>query len=276
MFRLGERQSLKIKEQKEFGVYLTDEEGKDKVLLPRKQVPDGAGIGDEIEVFLYRDSQDRIIATTSQPGVQKGKVALLEVKEVSKIGAFLDWGLEKDLLLPFREQTGPVKKGDNVLVALYIDKSDRLCATMKVYPYLELGGDFKKDDQVTGTVYEISQNFGAFVAVDNRYSALIPKRDMPNDIKVGQEVRGRVTAVKSDGKIDISVREKAYLQMSIDADRLIRYMDDHDGRIPFTDKASPELINQTMNMSKNEFKRAVGNLLKAGRIEIGQDSIYKK
>lgn len=276
MFRLGERQSLKIKEQKEFGVYLTDEEGKDKVLLPRKQVPDGAGIGDKIEVFLYRDSQDRIIATTSQPGVQKGKVALLEVKEVSKIGAFLDWGLEKDLLLPFREQTGPVKKGDNVLVALYIDKSDRLCATMKVYPYLELGGDFKKDDQVTGTVYEISQNFGAFVAVDNRYSALIPKRDMPNDIKVGQEVRGRVTAVKSDGKIDISVREKAYLQMSIDADRLIRYMDDHDGRIPFTDKASPELINQTMNMSKNEFKRAVGNLLKAGRIEIGQDSIYKK
>ena len=276
MFRLGERQSLKIKEQKEFGVYLTDEEGKDKVLLPRKHVPDGAGIGDEIEVFLYRDSQDRIIATTSQPGVQKGKVALLEVKEVSKIGAFLDWGLEKDLLLPFREQTGPVKKGDNVLVALYIDKSDRLCATMKVYPYLELGGDFKKDDQVTGTVYEISQNFGAFVAVDNRYSALIPKRDMPNDIKVGQEVRGRVTAVKSDGKIDISVREKAYLQMSIDADRLIRYMDDHDGRIPFTDKASPELINQTMNMSKNEFKRAVGNLLKAGRIEIGQDSIYKK
>ena len=276
MFRLGERQSLKIKEQKEFGVYLTDEEGKDKVLLPRKQVPDGAGIGDEIEVFLYRDSQDRIIATTSQPGVQKGKVALLEVKEVSKIGAFLDWGLEKDLLLPFREQTGPVKKGDNVLVALYIDKSDRLCATTKVYPYLELGGDFKKDDQVTGTVYEISQNFGAFVAVDNRYSALIPKRDMPNDIKVGQEVRGRVTAVKSDGKIDISVREKAYLQMSIDADRLIRYMDDHDGRIPFTDKASPELINQTMNMSKNEFKRAVGNLLKAGRIEIGQDSIYKK
>ena len=276
MFRLGERQSLKIKEQKEFGVYLTDEEGKDKVLLPRKHVPDGAGIGDEIEVFLYRDSQDRIIATTSQPGVQKGKVALLEVKEVSKIGAFLDWGLEKDLLLPFREQTGPVKKGDNVLVALYIDKSDRLCATMKVYPYLELGGDFKKDDQVSGTVYEISQNFGAFVAVDNRYSALIPKRDMPNDIKVGQEVRGRVTAVKSDGKIDISVREKAYLQMSIDADRLIRYMDDHDGRIPFTDKASPELINQTMNMSKNEFKRAVGNLLKAGRIEIGQDSIYKK
>ena len=276
MFRLGERQSLKIKEQKEFGVYLTDEEGEDKVLLPRKQVPDGAGIGDEIEVFLYRDSQDRIIATTSQPGVQKGKVALLEVKEVSKIGAFLDWGLEKDLLLPFREQTGPVKKGDNVLVALYIDKRDRLCATMKVYPYLELGGDFKKDDQVTGTVYEISQNFGAFVAVDNRYSALIPKRDMPNDIKVGQEVRGRVTAVKSDGKIDISVREKAYLQMSIDADRLIRYMDEHDGRIPFTDKASPELINQTMNMSKNEFKRAVGNLLKAGRIEIGQDSIYKK
>ena len=147
---------------------------------------------------------------------------------------------------------------------------------MKVYPYLERGKHFKKDDTVTGTVYEISENFGAFVAVENRYSALIPKREMPNDLHVGEEIRARVTAIKSDGKIDLSVREKAYLQMSIDADRLIRYMDEHDGKIPFTDKASPELINKTMNMSKNEFKRAVGNLLKASKIEIGKDCIIKK
>ena len=273
MFKLGEKQRLIITDKKDFGVYLSDGLGEDKVLLPAKQIPDGASKGDELEVFLYRDSEDRIIATTAEPKLTGGKVALLSVKEVGKIGAFLDWGLEKDLLLPYKEQTTQVKKGDSIPVALYIDKSDRLCATMKLYPYLEKNKDFKKDDQVTGTVYEISSNFGAFVAVDNRYSALIPKKDMPHDIKVGDVVHARVTGVKADGKIDLSVREKAYIQMSIDADKLVRFMQEHDGIIPFTDKASPELIAETMNMSKNEFKRAVGNLLKAGKIRIDKDCI---
>ena len=272
MFRLGEKQVLKIIEKKEFGVYLTD--GSDeKVLLPIKQVPEDAKKGDELEVFIYRDSQDRIIATTNQPAITLGKVALLAVKEVGKVGAFLDWGLEKDLLLPFKEQTYKVNPDDKVLVALYTDKSDRLCATMKVYPYLEKNKSFKKDDQVKGIVYEISSNFGAFVAIDNRYSALIPKKDLPGNIKAGNEITARVTGVKADGKVDLSVREKAYIQMSIDADRLVKYMKDHDGIIPFTDKASPELIGETMNMSKNEFKRAVGNLLKAGMIMIEKDKI---
>ena len=214
-----------------------------------------------------------MIATTNQPAVTLGKVALLTVKEVGKVGAFLDWVLEKDLLLPFKEQTYKVNPDDKVLIALYTDKSDRLCATMKVYPYLEKNKNFKKDDQVKGIVYEISSNFGAFVAIDNRYSALIPKKDLPQNIKAGDEIQARVTGVKADGKIDLSVREKAYIQMSIDADRLVRYMKEHEGIIPFTDKASPELIGETMNMSKNEFKRAVGNLLKAGLITIEKDRI---
>lgn len=272
MFKLGEKQVLKIIDKKEFGVYLGDG-SEDKVLLPIKQVPVGASKGDELEVFLYRDSKDRMIATTNQPAVTLGKVALLTVKEVGKVGAFLDWGLEKDLLLPFKEQTYKVNPDDKVLIALYTDKSDRLCATMKVYPYLEKNKNFKKDDQVKGIVYEISSNFGAFVAIDNRYSALIPKKDLPQNIKAGDEIQARVTGVKADGKIDLSVREKAYIQMSIDADRLVRYMKEHEGIIPFTDKASPELIGETMNMSKNEFKRAVGNLLKAGLITIEKDRI---
>ena len=275
MFRLGDKQVLRISDRKEFGVYLTDG-SEDRVLLPVKQVPEGAAIGDELEVFLYRDSQDRMIATTNQPLISLGKVAILTVKDVGKVGAFLDWGLEKDLLLPFKEQTYKVNTNDKVLVALYTDKSDRLCATMKVYPYLEKNKSFKKDDQVKGIVYEISSNFGAFVAIDNRYSALIPKKDLPQNIKAGDEVFARVTGVKADGKVDLSVREKAYIQMSIDADRLVRYMQEHDGIIPFTDKASPQLIGETMNMSKNEFKRAVGNLLKSGMITIETDSITLK
>ena len=276
MLKLGEKQTLIIKEKKEFGVYLGEEKEAEKVLLPVKQVPQGLSIGDKVQVFLYRDSQDRIIATTNEPLIYKGKVAKLTVKEVGRIGAFLDWGLEKDLLLPYKEQTYEIKKGDNVLVALYIDKSSRLCATMKVYPYLEKAKGLKKDDQVTGIVYEISKNFGAFVAIDNKYTALIPKKEQPAGLKAGDEVHARVTAVKDDGKVDLSVREKAYIQMSIDADKLVKYLEAHNGVIPFTDKASPEVIKETMDMSKNEFKRAVGNLLKAGIIEIKETTINLK
>lgn len=276
MLKLGEKQTLIIKEKKEFGVYLGEEKEAEKVLLPAKQVPQGLSIGDKVQVFLYRDSQDRIIATTNEPLIYKGKVARLTVKEVGRIGAFLDWGLEKDLLLPYKEQTYEIKKGDNVLVALYIDKSSRLCATMKVYPYLEKAKGLKKDDQITGIVYEISKNFGAFVAIDNKYTALIPKKEQPAGLKAGDEVHARVTAVKDDGKVDLSVREKAYIQMSIDADKLVKYLEAHNGVIPFTDKASPEVIKEAMDMSKNEFKRAVGNLLKAGIIEIKETTINLK
>lgn len=273
MLKLGEKQKLIISERKDFGVYLKEAEGAEKVLLPIKQLPEGCGIGDGLEVFLYRDSQDRIIATTAEPLIKKGEVRKLTVKEVGKIGAFLDWGLEKDLLLPFKEQTAQVTKGDKVLVTLYIDKSSRLCASMKVYPFLEKATGIKKDDKITGTVYEISKNFGAFVAIDDRFTALIPRKEMTGDLKVGQTVEARVTGVKEDGKVDLSIREKSYVQMSIDADRLVKYLESHEGVIPFTDKASPELIMETMSMSKNEFKRAVGNLLKMGKIEIKPESI---
>lgn len=274
MLKLGEKQRLIIREKKEFGVYLSENErSEDKVLLPIKQVPDGSSVGDALDVFLYRDSKDRLIATTNNPLITKGSVAKLQVKEVGRIGAFLDWGLEKDLLLPYKEQTYDVKSGDKVLVALYIDKSSRLCATMKVYPYLEKAQNLKKDDQVSGTIYEISNNFGAFVAIDDKYTALIPKKEQPSGIKAGDVITARVTAVKGDGKIDLSVKEKAYIQMSIDADKIVKYLESHNGVIPFTDKASPELIGETMNMSKNEFKRAIGNLLKAGKININETNI---
>ena len=149
-------------------------------------------------------------ATTREPKLQLGKVALLTVKDMTKIGAFLDWGLERDLLLPFREMTGEINPGDQVLAALYVDKSDRLAATMKIYHYLEKGGSFQKEQEVTGRVYEISDNFGAFVAIEDRYSALIPTKQLfGNPPKVGDIIKARVTAIKGDGKIDLAVREKA-------------------------------------------------------------------
>nr|WP_317449568.1 S1-like domain-containing RNA-binding protein [uncultured Sellimonas sp.] len=271
--KLGEKQILTIEKQVDFGVYLGTEE--EHVLLPKKQVPKGAGPGDPVEVFLYKDSRDRLIATTNEPKLTLGELAILEVIDTGKNGAFLDWGLEKDLFLPFREQTGPVKKGDHVLVSLYIDKSSRLCATMKVYEKLSCDSPYQKDDMVEGIVYELSDRFGVFVAVDGKYSALIPKREVYHSYRVGEKIRARVSAVKDNGKLDLSVREKAFIQMDVDAAKLMDYMEKHGGRIPFTDKAAPEMIRKEFEMSKNEFKRAVGRLLKEKKIEIREKDIVR-
>lgn len=275
MIRLGEKQKLSVIKKVDFGVYLAEEGAEEKVLLPIKQVPEGTEIGSEIEVFIYKDSDDRLIATTKEPKIMLGDVRVLRVKETSKIGAFMDWGLEKDVLLPFREQTRKVKAGENVLCALYVDKSSRLAVTMNVYPYLRSDSPYSKDDKVIGTVYELSDNFGAFVAVDDIYSGLIPKKELFGDIKIGDTVNARITSVKEDGRLNLSVREKAYLQMDSDAEKLMKMIEEGGGKLPFTDKASPELIRNKTQMSKNEFKRAVGRLLKEGRITIGKDSIDK-
>ncbi len=238
MIRLGEKQTLTVIKKVDFGVYLATEMGSDeKVLLPAKQVPAGADLGTEIEVFIYKDSDDRLIATVKEPKIMLGDVRRLRVKETGKIGAFMDWGLEKDVLLPFREQTAKVKPGDDVLCALYIDKSSRLCVTMNVYKYLLNESPYQKDDKVQGTVYELSDNFGTFVAVDDIYSGLIPKKELYGNVKIGDNISARVTSVKEDGRLNLSVREKAYLQMDEDAQKLLEMIAACGGTLPFTDKA---------------------------------------
>lgn len=276
MIELGKKQTLEVVKKVEFGVYLAEEQGSmDKVLLPKKQVPEGAEAGTQIEVFIYRDSKDRLIATTAVPKLTLGELAVLTVKEVGKIGAFLDCGLEKDLFLPFKQQTRKVRAGDEVLVAMYIDKSNRLCATMNVYEYLKKESPYTKEDTVHGVIYEISKNFGAFVAVDNLYSALIPAKEFHGEYEIGDVVEARVTGVKPDGKLDLSIRRKAHLQMDEDAQYVMQVIDEFDGVLPFNDKVSPEIIQREFKMSKNAFKRAVGKLYKEGRIEITENRILK-
>lgn len=275
MIELGKKQKLTVIKKVDFGVYLADvkENAEDKVLLPIKQVPEDTQINDEITVFVYRDSKDRLIATIKEPMLQVGEFALLTVKQVGKIGAFLDWGLEKDLLLPYKEQTGQLKAGDECLVALYIDKSNRLCATMKVYHYLGTGSPYHKDDKVEGIVYEISKNFGVFVAIDDRYSALIPKSEPAEGIRVGDRICARVTEVKTDGKLSLSIREKAYIQMNADAEKLLTLLKEQGGHLAVGDKSDPEKIREITGMSKNEFKKAVGNLYKQRMIVPEKESI---
>lgn len=271
MIEIGKKQCLNVVKTTDFGVYLGTEE--ERVLLPKKQVPEETEIGDALEVFVYRDSEDRLIATTREPMITLGTVARLRVKEVTSIGAFLDWGLEKDLFLPFKEQNIKLNSGDECMVMLYVDKSQRLCATMKIYNHLTEAAGYSKDDKVTGIVYEIKPEMGAFVAIDFRYHGMIPKNELYGNVRVGDIVYGRIIRVRDDGKIDISVREKSYLQMDEDAKQLIDYMHSHGDRIAFTDKADPELIKKETGMSKNGFKRAVGRLLKEGRVVIKNNSI---
>lgn len=274
MLKLGEFQTLNIIKRTDFGVYLANPgEEDDRVLLPKAQVPEGAQIGDSLKVFLYRDSKDRQIATVNTPLITLGEVKRLQVLQMSSIGAFLSWGLEKDLLLPFKEQTYRPIEGEEVLVALYIDKSSRLCATMKVYHYLSTHSPYEAGDEVDGVVYEISDNFGAFVAVDDKYSGLINSKEYAGGLKCGDRVKARVTAVKDDGKLDLSIREKAYIQMNDDAQTVLDVLEEFSGVLPFSDKASPDTIRREMKMSKAAFKRAVGHLYKERKIEINENSI---
>jgi predicted RNA-binding protein (virulence factor B family) len=269
---LGRTQTLEIVKKVEFGVYLGTKE--EQVLLPKKQVPENAQMGDEISVFVYRDSEDRMIATTNEPKIQLGETALLQVKDVSKNGAYLEWGLEKDLFLPFKEQIYEVKPGDEILVAMYIDKSNRLCATMKVYDYLKNNSLYEEEDMVNGVVYNFNPQYGAFVAVDGKYHGLVQMKELNRKVAIGEKLEARVKSVRPDGKLDLALRKKAYLQIDDDAAEILRYMEENGGSLGFTDKAKPEAIRSHFAMSKNEFKRAIGRLLKEGRVSIGENNIF--
>ena len=229
-----------------------------------------------MEVFVYRDSKDRPIATTRTPRLLLGQAGALSVKEMGRIGAFLDWGLEKDLFLPYKEMTKRVKAGDEILVRVYLDKSSRLCASMRgLYEVLSTASPYRVGDEVTGRIYEFGHDFGTFVAVDDRYSAMIPRYEDVSGLAIGQQISARVTNVKEDGKLDITIRQKAYLQMDEDAKALLELLDSYAGVLPFTEKASPEVILRETGLSKNAFKRAVGRLYRERLVEIHDGKIRK-
>ena len=284
MIKLGQAQSLKINRIVEFGAYLesisdsvpeTDtNDKKESVLLPIKQLPTSSKIGDILDVFVYRDSSDRLISTINIPAISIGEVAVLRVKQLTKIGAFLDWGLEKDLFLPYKQQTYKVKEGDLIPVSLYIDKSDRLCATMKIYHYLKSdNGGYNLDDTVEGFIYEISDKFGAFVAIDYKYSALIPAKEIYSSLNVGELIKARVQGIMPDGRITLSLRQKSYLQIDTDSKKIYEMLEKK-GFLPYHDKSDAKDIKEKFAMSKNEFKRALGRLYKERKIIIKEDGIY--
>ena len=279
MYLLGEKQILTVTRVGEIGCYLGDhyDSRAQDVLLPAKWMPNGTQIGDKIEVFVYKDSEDRPIATTMEPALTLGQTAVLRVVDTTRIGAFLDWGLEKDLLLPFHEQNGRLHEGDECLVTLYIDKSGRLCASMKkVYHALSTDTPYVKDDVVDGFIYEISDEYGAYVAVDGKYSARIAPQEIRGALSAGRRIAARVARVLPDGKMDLTLQKKVADQMTDDAEAVLSEIRARGGSLPFTDKADAEVIREAFGISKNAFKRAVGRLLKQGKIAIDTDQIRMK
>lgn len=277
MIKLGQIQELEIMRETMIGVYLnTCEDGEDDdILLPLKQVPQDAEVGDLVEVFVYRDSQDRLIATTRMPFLTIGQLAVLKVLEVTEIGAFVNWGLERDLFLPFDEQVFPVEKGRKYLFGLYVDKSDRLSATMYIEKLLTSDSPYKENDWITGVIYSIKEDFGALVAVDNKYFGLIHASDFHGNYKVGSQIDARVLKAREDGKLDLSLREKAVIQVGEDAGFVFRKLERSGGFLPFNDYSSPEDINKEFSMSKKSFKKALGSLFREKLIKITETGIEK-
>lgn len=278
MIQLGKMQTLTAIRKTMNGFYLKDtydSSSEMTVLLPNNELDEDSQIGDDFNVFIYKDSEDRLIATTRIPFITLGKFAALTVKETSPIGAFLDWGLAKDLLLPFREQKNPVNEGEKVFVTLYIDKSSRLCASSKVYDLLSCDSPYKKDDIVTGTVYELNDKLGAFIAVDDKYSALLPTSHIINPLMIGNTISAYVSKVREDGKLTLSLNQKAALHMDSDGELIMDELKMEGGFLPFNDKSDSELIKKKFSMSKNSFKRAIGRLYKERKIEIKDDGIHQ-
>ena len=273
MIELCKRQKLPAFKRMEQGLYVGNEA--DKVLLPNKEVPEDVEIGDLVDVYIYLDSKDRYTATLKSPKIELDSVAMLQVTDVTDIGAFLDWGLDKDLFLPFKEQIYKVNKGEVIPVMLYLDKSYRPAATMYVYNNLKTGGGYVKDSAVSGTVIRINPEIGVFVAVDDKYYGMIPIREAGSDLKIGDKVHGRVAFVRDDGKYTVSLRQKAYIQIDDDSAKILEKLKEH-GSMPYGDKSDADDIKRVFNMSKGAFKRAIGHLYKNGTIELGPEMIKLK
>ena len=275
MIELGKMHKLEVVRKTQMGLYLNSkkDKGKNDILLPKNQVSQEIEIGDEIEVFVYKDSEERTIATVRKPKLILGELSVLSVVDTTNFGAFLDWGLEKDLLLPLKEQVGEVKKGGTYLVGLALNNSHQLYATMKIYDLLKINSPYKENDNAHGTVYNFNPEFGAFVAVDNQYHGMIPNKELYGSIAIGDKVDVRIKKVRQDGKLELSLRQEIAQQIETDARVILEKLKANGGVLKLNDSSSPEKIKSELKMSKSAFKRALGRLLKEGAVQITDDAI---
>jgi predicted RNA-binding protein (virulence factor B family) len=276
MIQIGEYNTLEILRDTDPGLFLGDEEG-NEVLLPNRYVPEFFEIGDQIEVFVYLDNDERLVAVTDKPYIKRGDFALLRCNDVSKIGAFLDWGLVKELFCPFKEQAFKMKKGGWYLVYCYLDEdSNRLVASSKTKRFLDNKElTVKKFDEVDIIVSHPS-DIGMNVIVNKKHLGLIFKDDIFKDISVGDTLKGIVKKLRHDNKLDIGLGQIGYRNIEPNAQLVLKELEDNSGYLNLTDKSDPEHIKEVLEMNKKSFKKAIGSLYKQRIIEIKEDGIYLK
>lgn len=272
---LGKSYNAKIKTINNKGAILVTPEN-EKILLPTIELVNNDKIGTELKVFVYNFERGEYIATKKMSLIELGELKVLEVKEITKIGIFLDWGLDKDLFLPFQEVTFKPHKGMHYLFGLYVDKSNRLCATMRIKESLVPNDLYKENDWVTGTVYGVNRDYGAFVAIDNKYDGLVHNKDLLGVVTEGESLRARVISVTDDGKLNLSLRDRAHMVIDDDADKIYSKLVKSDGFLRFNDKSNPNEIRKAFGISKSSFKKAIGKLYKDKKIEFFNDGIKLK
>lgn len=276
MIQIGKYNTLTVVKIVDFGVYLDGEE-RGEILLPNEYVPENCFPDDELKVFIYFDSEDRIIATTEIPNIVVGEFAYMKAVATSSVGAFLDWGLRKDLLVPFREQRVPMAEGQSYLVYAYVDQAtDRIVATSKVEKYLDQVPPAYEPDQEVDLLIARRSDLGYSVIINNAHWGVIYGNEIFQPIKTGQRVKGYIKQVRPDGKIDAILQKPGYGQIDGLSEQIIEKIKDNGGVLDISDKSAPEDIYALFGCSKKNYKKAVGALLKKGIIEIGEDEIRLK
>jgi len=274
MLEIGKYHRMRIDRETEPGLFLSNEAG-DDVLLPNKYVPTEYKIWDELDVYVYLDHEERPVATTLKPYIELNSFGYLRCTTVSKIGAFLDWGLEKELFVPFAQQARPMKEGSWYIVYMYLDqKTNRLAATSKTIKYLSNDKvEVKKFDKVDLLISHITDR-GANAIVNSKYRGLIYKEDIFEDIRTGDQLEGWVKKIRPDGKIDIILQEEGYKSIEPNAQYIYEELAANNGFLPLHDKSDPEDIQSQLGLSKKSFKKAIGTLYRDRKILIKEDGIY--
>lgn len=276
MIQLGRYNTLRVVKEVDFGFYLDGEE-KGEILLPTRYVPAGLKPEDELEVFIYLDSEDRIIATTETPFAQVGEFALLEAVAINRVGAFLNWGLMKDLMVPYREQKQDFEVGEKYLVYIYVDdQTDRIVASAKVEKFFDDGPvEYNPGDEIEAFVV-YKNTIGYRALVNNHVWGMFYHDEVFQPINRGSKIKAYVKKVREDNKLDLSIQKPGYVAVEDFSDVLLAYIKEHDGKIQITDSSDPELIRRTFNVSKKVFKKAVGKLYKEKLIVIETNAISIK
>ncbi|MGI6320264.1 MAG: S1 RNA-binding domain-containing protein [Bacteroidales bacterium] len=275
MIELGRINTLRIAKEVDFGVYLDGGEA-GEILLPFNYIPEGAKLGDEVDVLIYRDSEDRLIATNETPYAFVDDFALLECVDVSSVGAFLDWGLSKDILVPFREQKTKMQKGRSYIVYIYVDKStDRIVASAKIDKFIsEYQAPYEAGDKVEALVVD-KTDIGYKIIVDNLFWGVLYENEVFTDLKIGQKLEAYIKKVRDDGKIDLTIHRFGYRKVEDGFDPILHKLEENNGVLYVSDKSSPDEIYEMFEMSKKTFKKALGGLFRQKLIMIYEDRIEK-